>query len=598
MRRPDHQLNLPLLAVAALALTVGAGIGLASCNSVPVSNLSKSFSQVVQQSSGTDQPIKIDFLWMVDDSTSMADEQRELANNFSVFTDKLKGLFQLDPRVAVVPTDMQCDPSSFLSKGHFNTTPYTGLSVALERNVIKPCVQDSDCGDNYVCDFNYPNNISCLRNPNDSPFHQSVNSKCRRTCSTDQECKDAFGPDYQCLMPGQESSGCVLPPATKGCPDTLPPVLSGKNLDLFPCMATVGLNQNNCYKYEQGLRSVFTALQADGPNKASLDCTDAQEKQGKCTRFLRPDAYLVIVFVSDEDDCSAPDGSIAFENYNTCTTLPDQYHGGPLIPVSQYVNLFKSLKNDPSKVIVAAIGGDAKLPEPPPDLSKLSCEDCTKWNSIVCPDDPANPIGSDCKPPVVHDFCQDANYGPGSCKLTCDASPEVQHQRFQNEAEQSYFCAKSDPHTCYNTSHICESSNGAADWGRRYQELTQAFGPNGLFTNICGAQGIGAALDQIAKQIIAVVNKLCLPQPVLDPSKLVVTRTRTDPNTGALTTETLKRYDQPNNIPSGMYYIEAAGGEDCKDPNSGQERPALIFGDPPTPGERITATYQGNPLTP
>ncbi len=59
-------------AICGLALLVG-------CNSVPVSGLEKSFTLVVEQEAGTGDPVKIDFLWVMDNSASMCDEQVSLA---------------------------------------------------------------------------------------------------------------------------------------------------------------------------------------------------------------------------------------------------------------------------------------------------------------------------------------------------------------------------------------------------------------------------------------------------------------------------------------------------------------------------------------
>ena len=159
----------------------------------------------------------------------------------------------------------------------------------------------------------------CLRTPNGS-----INTSCRRRCTTDQECKDLFGdPRYICqkLSGNQLDWGCLLPPATQDCPATVPAILDGTNLDLFACAATVGVNQeSSCFKYEQGLRASLLALDPKGKNA----------EQSKA--FLRDDAYLVIIYVSDEDDCSVADGrSISEDDYETCALLPTTDEGGPLV---------------------------------------------------------------------------------------------------------------------------------------------------------------------------------------------------------------------------------------------------------------------------
>ncbi|MDB4970652.1 MAG: hypothetical protein JWN44_6341, partial [Myxococcales bacterium] len=81
----------------------------------------------------------------------------------------------------------------------------------------------------------------------------------------------------------------------------------GGGLDLptaFNCMAAVG--DLGC-GFEHVLESVYVALHDPIPENAG---------------FLRPDALLVVVFATDEDDCSAPADSDFFE--------PSTDHYGPL----------------------------------------------------------------------------------------------------------------------------------------------------------------------------------------------------------------------------------------------------------------------------
>jgi hypothetical protein len=70
--------------------------------------------------------------------------------------------------------------------------------------------------------------------------------------------------------------------------------------------------------------------------------------------FLRPNASLGIVLLTDDEDCSF--GSSLFVedtlDRSRCTTEP-----GSLMPVGEYAAFFKSLKSDPSKVVV--LGGFA-----------------------------------------------------------------------------------------------------------------------------------------------------------------------------------------------------------------------------------------------
>jgi hypothetical protein len=101
---------------------------------------------------------------------------------------------------------------------------------------------------------------------------------------------------------------------------------TGEIEDVFACIAPLG--ESGC-GFEHPLAAAARALGADG-RPAPV------ENQG----FLRPDAFLFIVIVTNEDDCSAPPGSALFdtkENMSLDSTL------GP--PTSFRCNEFGHLCN-------------------------------------------------------------------------------------------------------------------------------------------------------------------------------------------------------------------------------------------------------------
>src|SRR5262249_50713131 len=73
----------------------------------------------------------------------------------------------------------------------------------------------------------------------------------------------------------------------------------GDITDMFSCLALLG--SGGC-GFEHQLGSVVRALGADGMQ------APAQNDQ-----FLRSDAYLQVVLLTDEDDCSAPPDSDLFD---------------------------------------------------------------------------------------------------------------------------------------------------------------------------------------------------------------------------------------------------------------------------------------------
>jgi hypothetical protein len=166
--------------------------------------------------------------------------------------------------------------------------------------------------------------------------------------------------------------------------------------DAFACYAAVG--DSGC-GFEQPLASIRAAL--EGCNLPP-DCTDIHLCDGRtqnCTQprndgFLRPDASLAVVVITDEDDCSVPADSTLFDPANP--TLDSEL--GPLtsyrcfefgvlcggndvgrtagartgcepgtkepgtpshqlVPVESYAYFLKSLKPDPRLVSLAILAG-------------------------------------------------------------------------------------------------------------------------------------------------------------------------------------------------------------------------------------------------
>jgi len=167
------------------------------------------------------------------------------------------------------------------------------------------------------------------------------------------------------------------------------PNYTGKLEDVFTCIAALGAD--GC-GFEHQFASVVRALGADG-NAPPV------ENQG----FLRNEAYLVIVMITNEDDCSSGVEPQFFDiqsNWNQGSQLGGAFRcnefghlcsigGGPLAPpdrnapnndatatvtydscvsndkgyllsTKDVANAIKGLKQDPSQVLVAAITGAAQ----------------------------------------------------------------------------------------------------------------------------------------------------------------------------------------------------------------------------------------------
>ena len=152
----------------------------------------------------------------------------------------------------------------------------------------------------------------------------------------------------------------------------------GSISDALSCIADLGTR--GC-GFEHQLGAIARALGADAGGIPP-------ENAG----FLRDDALLALVIITDEDDCSAPDDTDLFDSGQTLITDPlgplDSYRcnefghlcdgvppprtqeaanlmnchsneNGPLTRIGDFVRFFKSLKASPDDVIVAAITGPA-----------------------------------------------------------------------------------------------------------------------------------------------------------------------------------------------------------------------------------------------
>lgn len=260
---------------------------------------------------------------------------------------------------------------------------------------------------------------------------------------------------------------------------------TGNLADVFACIARLG--ETGC-GYEHQFAAILRALGADG-----------QAAPAENAGFLRPEAYLVIVMLTNEDDCSAlpnvplynssdlsigsqfgPPGNfrcnefghlcamgggaaarpsrVAPNNDVTATVDYDQCTsndaGGYLLSVKDTADRLKALKADPSMISVVSIQGGAMPYQ-------------VHWKN----------------PSVADTSC-----GAASCPW-----PEI--------------------------THSCTATDGSfADPGVRLAELVGQFGANGLDLSICDASYAGS-FDRIAERINATLGPPCIPVQIsLDPA--------------------------------------------------------------------------------
>jgi hypothetical protein len=247
---------------------------------------------------------------------------------------------------------------------------------------------------------------------------------------------------------------------------------TGDISDVFACIALLGAN--GC-GFEHQLESVARALGADG--------APAPAQNGG---FLRADALLQIVLLTNEDDCSAPPDSDLFDESSMtvadplgplqsyrCNEFghlcggqmpPRQPPGeidlgmcvsnemGSLLPVGNLVTSLKGLKADPNRVVVAAIAG-------PPTPYKV-------------------------------------NVGPSEIKGDPSMWPYVEHSCLHTEVG---------------------GSQTYADPAVRINQWIGGFGAQGRFESLC-ADDFTGVLQAIAAQVGNAFGPPCLPA-TIDPSK-------------------------------------------------------------------------------
>ena len=236
-------------------------------------------------------PPKLDVLWVVDNAASMCQEQRGLATHIEDFVGALPPEVVAELQMAVITTDV------LWGQGAFVTEVATKYPNACSETRILACTGDADCqaqlGESWTCNPPPSTGGTLLM----ESMNGSLNSSCSYVCQTDHECCDTFCPadvcgecSHECVAPGggaEMTKNCVAQPLP--CAGPPPPGDWGA---WARCHLQVGADQSFTANLESGIKAAWMALDPAGLNAA------------QSTGFLRPDANLLIIFVSDEEDCS------------------------------------------------------------------------------------------------------------------------------------------------------------------------------------------------------------------------------------------------------------------------------------------------------
>ncbi|MFH1531652.1 MAG: hypothetical protein ABIK09_13075 [Pseudomonadota bacterium] len=502
--------------------------------------------------------MKLDVLWVVDNSASMCQEQRGLVEHLQDFVGALPTEAHASLNMAVITTD------AISGKGVFSEVTAEKFPNACAETVIQACATNLECQDGLGAGWGCnppPSTGGELLTEN---LNGSLNSSCVYTCASDDECCDLFCADascgectHQCVAPGGGADvdmNCV--PQPFACEDQAP----GDWEAWGRCHLQVGADQSFSANLESGIKGAWLALDPDGPN--------ATQSAG----FLRPDAHLLIVFMSDEDDCSIHEnfcspsytceddgdcpgdspcvdglccGVIKKDNYNICGLLGEYkgeaHHqcaydlgcddcetdddcepnwtceeGKKCRPAVFGFNTIASFQNPPGTPIFALAGASdyqnrfQSLKGEPLAVMVASIN----GDAVVSGDDAASLISEECLAEPTLERCQDYQATKLAPEIdpACDADPtaagcEELLLAKQECARQCYVASKGDnTNPQAKNSYVCSWAGGTADWGGRYARMAYMFGVNGLRLNLCDPDGFGTVMQELGEFVTGVME--------------------------------------------------------------------------------------------
>jgi hypothetical protein len=491
--RPVKRRTIPVGgAVAALT-----AFTLLACNEHPVEPLDKVVTAVNRQENRLPAKKKIDFLFVIDNSGSMCEEQENLTENFTSFSNFL--FVELgasaDYRIAVTSTDLHPEDGD---RGRFKREP-------------APPEPSLNCQDPVTGQPKAPDTEECVALLEAGELPLIIES----------------GSD------GNIGTNCSQAPDPQAC--------AQQDLERkFRCLATLGTSGDG---FEKGLEAIRLALSCDGPNAEHFQqcCRDGQydpaceiAEGNQEPRFLRPDAILVVILVSDEDDCSDPASNPAKSNRAICKYgavdgdgdgVPDGYRDREICG-----------DRTPAECFQAECGNlDAETCRAQRCvISRAQNSTCEWFRSDLTPVQDyyrfltglkAQPLQQLVVATIVgrRAFTEqnfEITYNEGVNRPECDDSSV----EFNPDLPLDQCCPQG---RCIGPIEpSCESSNGVAFAGRRYLQLAELFGdensigcPAGVdqddeeaCVNIC-VDDFSTPLERIKEKVAQLVATYCLDKP-------------------------------------------------------------------------------------
>jgi len=250
---------------------------------------------------------------------------------------------------------------------------------------------------------------------------------------------------------------------------------SGNLEDVFTCIAALG--EQGC-GFEHQFAAITRALGVDGHGAAPI------ENQP----FLRPDAYLAIVLITDEDDCSAAPG---FKFYDTANNMNMASQLGP--PANFRCNEFGHLCN----------GAPPNRNAPNLDTNATAAYDgCTSNETghyLLGVRDTADRLRS-------------LKADDGQIMIAAITGPRTPYVVGWKQPSTQDTSCNANGQSCPwpMIQHSCTAADGNfADPAVRIGELADQFGENGRVLSICETD-YSPALADIAGSVVAYVNEPCI----------------------------------------------------------------------------------------
>lgn len=423
----------PQLVCAALLL------GVAGCphqELAPLVPCTVSVVSVDATQSGTDQ---VDLLFVIDNSGSMSEEQIKL-------NAQLPRLVQ-----ALTSGDFDGMPNAD-GQPDFRAVGSLRLAVVSSDLGANGSVGVRSCGSNSYLPTEQ--NMSAMGVDNvDRPFGDDgllLSSTAVATAGVNTTGPLGIGAPMQAIAPRPE---CAIQ-----VPRVLEYPAGGTAMDIatrFSCVAELGVN--GC-SVEQQLESMWKALAPNADRSFSRGSGGQGTLPGLNAGFLRPEAILAVIVVTDEEDCSSPDTS-AQMLYGSQDLLQINLECGRstalLHPVERYLNGLKSLKSPEfqDRVIFAGIVG----------VPLASATQGQSLDQILMRPD--------------MQFAMTGGVLGGTVRPVCTA----------------------------------RGGAGSATPARRIVEVARGFGENGVVTSIC-EDDYRAALDAVIGKIAGKLSGECLPR--------------------------------------------------------------------------------------